>query len=439
MDRTAPPLLQSTAAKEILSTCPPWGDPDLVDEPGSALRLLAACSSFLCGVDMDSGGAPIDSTPRPHAHLYAAASALKSEGGKAFVAGSYLEAATIYQAALDMYAIHDGAAGAQRDDKVNLYSNLAECRLKLHEWSAAASAANKALELDAAHARSLLRRGQAAEGFGDIDAALRDLRVVVDSADDAGLQQEALRLLRDVEEKQRGSGQGNGRRGGGNTRALSAALARALRGDDEVPFRKGRENAAWTVGLRSKEQLEWLLDCYCLRVDDDKRCGGFSHGLCAREERDGDLITTDFLVFCLLARGRDVVPLACWDWTAFVRGAIALLPHAFDQTAAKEKYGLENVISPRIGRRSLRATGETVYGTKIQKGAPSEIMKWMRSACRNWWQDAERVCRDVGGADVWKDLAQSLDEIGDLESITDLDDSGDSATLGRAGSASHRV
>jgi hypothetical protein len=129
----------------------------------------------------------------------------------------------------------------------------------------------------------------------------------------------------------------------------------------------------WAKGLSADKQREWLCDCYRMRVDDDM-CwgGGFLHGLYARD--DGDLISSDFLIYCKLSVKHGVVPRS-WDWAAFLRTATALLPYAFEKQDAKEKWGGENVFAAVMGGRSLRATAEVVYGNSCQAMEPSVAME----------------------------------------------------------------
>lgn len=40
-----------------------------------------------------------------------------------------------------------------------------------------------------------------------------------------------------------------------------------------------------------------------------------------------------------------VVPSAGWDWAAFLKVAVGLLPYAFEKSDAKKKWGGENVFA----------------------------------------------------------------------------------------------
>ncbi|KOO30606.1 ankyrin repeat domain-containing protein 49 [Chrysochromulina tobinii] len=257
---------------------------DINMEAATVQRVLSYCRQ--CSLD-----APPDAVASLDASTFEAALAHKAEGNGAFAAQNFASAAAAYEAALAAYDGRGGASGEQRDEKVKICSNLAECRLKLDQWERAAEAASAALALAPGHAKSLIRRAKAAESLG------------------------------------------------------------------------------WAKGLSADKQREWLCDCYRMRVDDDM-CwgGGFLHGLYARD--DGDLISSDFLIYCKLSVKHGVVPRS-WDWAAFLRTATALLPYAFEKQDAKEKWGGENVFAAVMGGRSLRATAEVVYGNSCQAMEPS--------------------------------------------------------------------
>ena len=419
---------------------------DINMEPETVQRVLGYVKQ--CSPD-----APIDSVARLDSAAYTEASTLKATGNAAFRAQDFAAAAAAYERALAVYGERGGAAGEQRDEKVKLSSNLAECRLKLGEWLAAAMAASESLALDPTHPKSLVRRAKAAEELGENEAAARDLQCVVGGAADAAQKQAAQRLLQQVVAKRREAEKEAKRREAMKNSAFRAGFAGALGGGgggdgggggsgggsgggggggQPMPNASmfdsgGLEGAGWARGLSGTKQREWLIDCYRMRVDDDY-CwgGGFLHGLYAKE--DGDLISTDFLVFCRLAHANRVVP-AGWDWAAFVRGARELLPYAFEKADAKEKWGGENVFAAAMGGRSLRATGEVVYGSSCMGMEPSPEHEAMLSECDSWWAKVETACRDVGGAAVWKELAIALGEASDLSRAADLsreaqDDSG---------------
>ena len=142
---------------------------DINMEAATVQRVLSYCRQ--CSLD-----APPDAVACLDESTYAAALAHKAEGNGAFAAQNFASAAAAYEAALAAYDGRGGASGEQRDEKVKILSNLAECRLKLDQWERAAEAASAALALAPGHAKSLIRRAKAAESLGETDAAVRDLR-----------------------------------------------------------------------------------------------------------------------------------------------------------------------------------------------------------------------------------------------------------------------
>jgi hypothetical protein len=97
---------------------------------------------------------------------------------------------------------------------------------------------------------------------------------------------------------------------------------------------------------------------------DDAYCwGGELRGV-MNPEATPESVSTELFVFCKLAVKNKVVP-PNWKWEAFLAKAIGLVIYAFEKSDAKEKYGGENVFSAFWGGRSLRATGETIYGSSV--------------------------------------------------------------------------
>lgn len=137
----------------------------------------------------------------------------------------------------------------------------------------------------------------------------------------------------------------------------------------KAPFHAPPDPAAWAVGMKKAEMYEWFVDCYRMRIDDMYVWGGGTlNGL--YNEASGLCIVEDFAVFCRLAVRNNVIP-AGFAWSKATRVAAKLLPFAFEKSDAKEKYGGENVFSSMMGGRSLRLTGEMVYGTSCMVRATS--------------------------------------------------------------------
>ena len=153
---------------------------DINMEAATVQRVLSYCRQ--CSLD-----APPDAVASLDASTFAAALAHKAEGNGAFAAQNFASAAAAYEAALAAYDGRGGACGEQRDEKVKICSNLAECRLKLDQWERAAEAASAALALAPGHAKSLIRRAKAAESLGETDAAVRDLRHITGGSATTGV------------------------------------------------------------------------------------------------------------------------------------------------------------------------------------------------------------------------------------------------------------
>jgi len=64
------------------------------------------------------------------------------------------------------------------------FANRAACQLKLRQWGPAASDCTRALEVDPAYLKALLRRCTAYEELDDLEKALTDAKKVRDSRTD---------------------------------------------------------------------------------------------------------------------------------------------------------------------------------------------------------------------------------------------------------------
>ena len=107
--------------------------------------------------------------------VYESVMQAKGAGNTAFGSGDYAGAIARYGEALTLYGDKKGA-GAQRDEKVKILSNRAECHLRLREWGRAEADASAAIELEPMHSKSVLRRAKAYMGFrGAPDEELRKL------------------------------------------------------------------------------------------------------------------------------------------------------------------------------------------------------------------------------------------------------------------------
>ena len=344
--------------------------------------------------------------------------AVKGVGNAAFGKEQYSDAIAAYNEALSLFGERVGS-GAQREEKVKVLSNRAECHLKLFDWRAAERSASEAICLSPSHTKSLLRRARALAELGGADALARatnDIKTLRASGATrpselapiiaqikAGRAQQPQSALRGAFSSG-GAGLGSAAppppppsrsaapsapppppRGGGDPSALLAELGAA--GIPTAGITPGMidgstpEAAAWSRGLAEAAAYEWMVDCYRMRIDDDYSWGGGTlRGVYDPDNTLGSRVR-DFLHFCKLAVARRALP-PTWQWAAALRTASGLIPYAFEKSDAQEKYGGENVFKAMMGGRSLRFTGEQIYGTGVQTDADDELSEQMRESVR---------------------------------------------------------
>jgi hypothetical protein len=298
--------------------------------------------------------------------------------------------------ALSIFRPQQSAAGEQREERVKLCSNAAECCLKLELWREAVQLASDALQDDAAHVKSRLRRAKAALALGQREAASEDLELIVRQGDAAQVKV-AAGLLRPIQDEKKSERQAAERaeaaraaamiRGaGGYGRAEADGAAGSFggaggMGGASVRGSGGRGGSAgglaggavapdaWAHGLGKQARYEWFIDCYRMRLDDDYVLGdGNLHGLYGKSAGLDCSITGDFLGFCKLAVRHGVIPRdGAWRWEEMLQLAggkdqhgMAPLQCAFEKSDAHKKYGL-------MGARTLRATAEIVLGCSAQQ------------------------------------------------------------------------
>eukprot|EP00899_Mesostigma_viride_P000599 jgi/Mesvir1/1053/Mv17576-RA.1 len=190
--------------------------------------------------------------------------------------------------------------------------------------------------------------------------------------------------------------------------------------DHKDACKRVRVRQAWSEGLTPTAQREWLIDCYRMRVDDLYVWGGGQLRGLYDPERTAVSIARHFLLFCKLAAQQGVVPRRGWDWAEFLTCARSRLAFAFEKKDAQDKYGGENVFDAAVlGGRSLRFTGETVYGSGAGSGETSaqerEVDAAIGDDMEELWEQPERF-RDVGGIEIWLELVAELGyELGEEE------------------------
>jgi hypothetical protein len=180
---------------------------------------------------------------------------------------------------------------------------------------------------------------------------------------------------------------------------------------------------AWAAGLSAEQQLEWIIDCYRMRVDDDAM-GGEMRGV-YNPDADKMDVTVDFMQFCLLAQRRLVLTKRIMAdeqrWAALLDKAVQLVPFAFEKSDAQDKWGGENVFAVATGGRSLRYTAERVYGSGIMGGEYDMLRVTVREEINRKLDEArdspgaffnparsDALLAPVGGAKLWKKFHQRL-------------------------------
>ena len=119
----------------------------------------------------------------------------------------------------------------------------------------------------------------------------------------------------------------------------------------------------------------------------------------------------DFLIFCRLAVENGVIPPG-WSWSAFLTKAANHLRYAFEKSDAQQKYGAENVFQAMMGGRSLRHTGEVVYGSSCQNlNGPSDLAGRITNEVQgSRGGPTDALCLSVGGGAIWRGLAVALSD-----------------------------
>jgi len=306
---------------------------------------------------------------------------LKEKGNQYFKAQEYADAVKAY-----------GEAIALDADNAALYSNRSAAYLRLHKHAEALGDAEKCVKLKPEWEKGHFRAGSALEAMGDLAAALPAYQAALDISP---MSDEIIKKVQELKKKVK----------------PSQPKQSQDRPQEFIP----PGPASWANGLSPAKQAEWLVDCYRMRVDDDYAWGGGNlHGLYDPHSTN-DTITEDFLIFCKLAVKHQVIPPG-WNWRIFLTTAAGLLPYAFEKSDAKEKWGGENVFAGAMGGRSLRYTGEVVYGSSCMGTGEVEderdLGELEEEVTGNWGKligaDGGAVFAEVGGVDAWKKLHREL-------------------------------
>ena len=312
---------------------------------------------------------------------------LKNEGNAHFATSRYKEALKCYDAALFGSA---AITSNQGSFKSQIWANKAAAYLKLKKFPEAESSARSAIEFDKSNDKARFRLAKALEEQGGKDRLVSALAELSDMKEKSSPEIVALDIA--LREKIKGLGEQNAKN-------IVEQLIPPL------------DSCSWAEGLENP--YEWLVDCYRMRVDDDYVWGsGFLHGL-YEPDKTAMTVFRDFIVFTKLAVENEVIP-DDWDWKRFMDVAKNLLPYGFEKSDAQDKYGSENVFSVVTGGRSLRYTGEIVYGFSASQCDDNmddfeEIYGEVeRATTQKFLIPGNQYFDDIGGVSLWKNLLTSL-------------------------------
>lgn len=316
----------------------------------------------------------------------------KEQGNAKFAEGDYVAAEALYSLAI------------QSDPKnAVLYSNRSAAKLRLSELSEALQDAETAIKLRNDWDKGYIRKGAVLEAQ---ELYLESLEAYKQGLDANPYNEELIQKVKSLR-----SGKAKAAKpktAGAKSGFNFASSLNGAQGDGSSGARLPSASS-WAAGLTAKQQAEWLVDCYRMRVDDDYTWGGDCRGLYGGSDTD---VLEDFLVFCKLAVRNAVVP-HNWDWRAFLRVAVNLLKFAFEKSDAQEKYGSEHIFSAVTGGRSLRFTAESVYGYGCQgfddSTPEAEAVMELQDQINDCWEvliskggrHSNGIFDDVGGFDVW--------------------------------------
>jgi len=121
------------------------------------------------------------------------------------------------------------------------------------------------------------------------------------------------------------------------------------------------------------------------------------------------LIGERFSSFCFLANRENAVPDG-WDWQHFLKSAPLYIAYAFGKSDAKERWGSENYFNAEMGGRSLRFTGNIIYGSPVDTPTKSiQHVEALERVASNE-SNVEEMQQQVGGIEAWKKLVLGLEQ-----------------------------
>lgn len=347
--------------------------------------------------------------------------------------------------------LRDNKSG--KGKKAALNANIAQCYLKLELYRRAFDAANACLKeekgnhhpvggpngLRDIYQKGRFRRAQAAEKLGDFEMSRKDLEAVL--AEDPGLAEAetALTRVRELELRLPRKdpvtstvvGEGDEKQPPDSDDGIDDTTREKAVSGTSGGWSASRfgDPSGWAKDLSDVHRFEWLVDCYWLRLNEAYSNGHRTFGIFDENGTAGEVLL-DFLLFCKLAVVRRVLPLE-WDWPAFLKMArspdlgasspsACLLMETLPKRCEEAKWGQARGFSGShfcdTGGRSLRFTGEVVYGTRVQDVDTEDpvVTKWRQDLKHEFGRRpvAEDlrgvVLRNVGGGRAWRRLRKCL-------------------------------
>ncbi|CAE8686132.1 unnamed protein product [Polarella glacialis] len=360
-------------------------------------ELLIIKANGLRHPDIVSTSATVPSPPtKIPAAFQGGAADLKTTGNSFFKNGRWQEAVQSYKAALAC------CQGGDDGMRAALHANLAQCFLRLELFRRAGDSATSCLALEPGHIKALFRRATAYEWLRKFENALADLdEILTFDAENLEATVAHSRVKRRADVL---AGQGDVAGDWGQAPLASlpneewGQTSEGCQESARVPQQTKVLNLPACVEvLPLREQYEWLVDCYRLRLDDDHAAGA-SRGLYAPEARKGTILE-DWLVFCKLLAARGLAVQV--DWCALLQVAgerLSASPRSGDEAFAHSGGEMK---SPTEDTQHSMA--QEIYGTHggLVEIVREEVKRGLRNVDPNLFDD-------FGGVSVWQNLLFSL-------------------------------
>lgn len=170
----------------------------------------------------------------------------KARGNALFGTKRFVDAIVAYDEALGFFGLSWGSV-AQRDEKVKIYSNRAECELKLGRWKEAAASAAAALGITPGHTKSLVRRARAYAELGELPKAEADVAAL--RASGGATTRDLAPVVARIKARRKGAGPASP---GGASRAPAPAPRRPC---GAAPPGGNLAASAWSRGLEGRTRV----------------------------------------------------------------------------------------------------------------------------------------------------------------------------------------